>query len=134
MGEYMGLHSARNSPHPPKNWPHPPLKLISSEATRFERSENRVRVTSILNGQVAFFLGTNQWFFQGIFRGAWISLFKRNKRFVTRRGIEPGPPGSKVIAVPMRLRRQAYRKRSKIAYKYLIYSKTLKITEITYSY
>ena len=67
-------------------------------------------------------------------RGAWISLFKRNKRFVTRRGIEPGPPGSKVIAVPMRLRRQAYQKRSKIAYIYLIYSKTLKMTEITYSY
>ena len=53
---------------------------------------------------------------------------------MTQRGIEPGPPGSKVIAVPNRLRRQAYRKRSKIAYKYLIYSKTLKMTEITYSY
>ena len=30
--------------------------IVSSEATRFERSENRVRVTSILNGQVAFLL------------------------------------------------------------------------------
>ena len=30
------------------------LLLISSEATRFERSESRVRVTSILNDQVAF--------------------------------------------------------------------------------
>ena len=30
--------------------------VFSSEATRFERSENRVRVTSILNDQVAFLL------------------------------------------------------------------------------
>ena len=48
--------------------------FISSEATRFERSENRVRVTSILNGQVAFFLGTNQRTFEGIFSGGVHSL------------------------------------------------------------
>ena len=52
--------------------------------------------------------------FSGHFQGPLGPLFKRNKRIVTRRGIEPGPPGSKVIAVPMRLRRQAYKKRSKI--------------------
>ena len=46
----------------------------AEEKTRFERSENRVRVTSILNGQVAFFLGTNQRSFQGIFSGGVHSL------------------------------------------------------------